>query len=61
MPSCCINIDKNYWCHLGISKGENFTKFAFELEKVNAKDAICKLADMLGIESENNITNKNKY
>ncbi|MGU8864653.1 CHC2 zinc finger domain-containing protein [Clostridium perfringens] len=60
-PSCCINIDKNYWYDFGTSKGGDVIKFVSEVEKINAKDAIYKLADMFGIEPENTIPNKNKY
>ncbi|EPB8167297.1 CHC2 zinc finger domain-containing protein [Clostridium perfringens] len=60
-PSCCINIDKNYWYDFGTAKGGDVIKFVSEVEKINSKEAIYKLADMFGIESENTITNKNKY
>lgn len=60
-PSCCINIDKNYWYDFGTAKGGDVIKFVSKVEKINSKEAIYKLADMFGIESENTITNKNKY
>ncbi|MCX0369001.1 CHC2 zinc finger domain-containing protein, partial [Clostridium perfringens] len=60
-PSCCINIDKNYWYDFGTSKGGDVIKFVSEVEKINSKEAIYKLADMFGIEPENTITNKSNY
>ncbi|MGU8479044.1 CHC2 zinc finger domain-containing protein, partial [Clostridium perfringens] len=59
-PSCCINIDKNYWYDFGIATGGDVIKFVSEVEKINTKEAIYKLADMFGIDPENNIPNKNK-
>lgn len=60
-PSCCINIDKNYWYDFGIATGGDVIKFVSEVEKINTKEAIYKLADMFGIDPENNIPNKNKF
>lgn len=60
-PSCCINIDKNYWYDFGIATGGDVIKFISEVEKINTKEAIYKLADMFGIDPENNIPNKNKF
>lgn len=59
-PSCCINLDKNFWYDFGTSTGGDVIKFVSEVEKINAKESIYKLADMFGIESENNIENKLK-
>ncbi|MFH5911232.1 CHC2 zinc finger domain-containing protein [Clostridium perfringens] len=60
-PSCCINTDKNYWYDFGSSTGGDVIKFVSEVEKIDAKEAIYKLADMFGIEPENNnIKNKEK-
>lgn len=58
-PSCCINPDKNYWYDFGSAKGGDVIKFVSEVEKIDSKEAIYRLADMFGIESENNINNKN--
>ena len=60
-PSCCINTDKNYWYDFGSSTGGDVIKFVSEVEKIDAKEAIYKLADMFGIEPENNIENPNKH
>ncbi|XZI53065.1 CHC2 zinc finger domain-containing protein (plasmid) [Clostridium perfringens] len=60
-PSCCINIDKNYWYDFGTSTGGDVIKFVSEVEKINTKEAIYRLADMFGIDPENNIPNKNKF
>ncbi len=60
-PSCCINTDKNYWYDFGSSTGGDVIKFVSEVEKIDAKEAIYKLADMFGIEPENSIENKNKH
>ncbi|WP_283697536.1 CHC2 zinc finger domain-containing protein [Clostridium perfringens] len=60
-PSCCINTDKNYWYDFGSSTGGDVIKFISEVEKINAKEAIYRLADMFGIEPENNIENQNKH
>ncbi|EDT72295.1 CHC2 zinc finger domain protein [Clostridium perfringens D str. JGS1721] len=60
-PSCCINTDKNYWYDFGSSTGGDVIKFVSEVEKINAKEAIYRLADMFGIEPENNIENQNKH
>ena len=60
-PSCCINLDRNYWYDFGSSTGGDVIKFISEVEKINAKEAIYRLADMFGIEAENNIENKNKH
>lgn len=60
-PSCCINTDKNYWYDFGSSTGGDVIKFVSEVEKINAKEAIYKLADIFGIEPENNIENQNKH
>ena len=60
-PSCCINNDKNYWYDFGSSTGGDVIKFVSEVEKINAKEAIYKLADMFGIEPENSIENQNKH
>ncbi|WP_283690399.1 CHC2 zinc finger domain-containing protein [Clostridium perfringens] len=60
-PSCCINIDKNYWYDFGTSTGGDVIKFISEVEKINTKEAIYRLADMFGIDPENNIPNKNKF
>ncbi|HFD2037782.1 TPA: CHC2 zinc finger domain-containing protein [Clostridium perfringens] len=54
-PSCCINIDKNYWYDFGTSTGGDVIKFVSEVEKINAKESIYRLANMFGIEPENNI------
>ncbi|MCX0355626.1 CHC2 zinc finger domain-containing protein [Clostridium perfringens] len=60
-PSCCINTDKNYWYDFGSSTGGDVIKFVSEVEKIDAKEAIYKLADMFGIEPENSIENQNKH
>ncbi|WP_415348408.1 CHC2 zinc finger domain-containing protein [Clostridium perfringens] len=60
-PSCCINTDKNYWYDFGSSTGGDVIKFVAEVEKIDAKEAIYKLADMFRIEPENNIENQNKH
>ena len=60
-PSCCINTDKNYWYDFGSSTGGDVIKFISEVERINAKEAIYRLADMFGIEPENNIENQNKH
>ncbi|WP_283688744.1 CHC2 zinc finger domain-containing protein [Clostridium perfringens] len=60
-PSCCINTDKNYWYDFGSSTGGDVIKFVSEVEKINAKEAIYRLANMFGIEPENNIENQNKH
>ncbi len=60
-PSCCINTDKNYWYDFGSSTGGDVIKFVSEVEKIDLKEAIYRLADMFGIEPENNIENQNKY
>lgn len=60
-PSCCINTDKNYWYDFGSSTGGDVIKFVSEVEKINAKEAIYRLADIFGIEPENNIENQNKH
>ncbi|XZM35224.1 CHC2 zinc finger domain-containing protein (plasmid) [Clostridium perfringens] len=60
-PSCCINTDKNYWYDFGSSTGGDVIKFVSEVEKINSKEAIYRLADIFGIEPENNIENQNKH
>lgn len=60
-PSCCINTDKNYWYDFGSSQGGDVIKFISEVEKLEPKEAIYKLADIFGIEPENNIENQNKH
>lgn len=60
-PSCCINTDKNYWYDFGSSTGGDVIKFVSEVEKIDGKDAIYKLADMFGIEPENSIENQSKH
>lgn len=60
-PSCCINTDKNYWYDFGSSTGGDVIKFVSEVEKIDAKEAIYKLADMFGIEPENSIENQSKH
>ncbi|MGU8770430.1 CHC2 zinc finger domain-containing protein [Clostridium perfringens] len=60
-PSCCINTDKNYWYDFGSSAGGDVIKFVSEVEKIDLKEAIYRLADMFGIDPENNIPNKNKF
>ena len=60
-PSCCINTDKNYWYDFGSSTGGDVIKFVSEVEKIDSKEAIYKLADMFGVEPENSIENKNKH
>lgn len=60
-PSCCINTDKNYWYDFGSSTGGDVIKFVSEVEKIDLKEDIYILADMFGIEPENNIENQNKY
>lgn len=60
-PSCCINTDKNYWYDFGSSTGGDVIKFVSEVEKIDAKEAIYRLADMFRIEPENNIENQNKH
>lgn len=60
-PSCCINTDKNYWYDFGSSQGGDVIKFISEVEKLEPKEAIYRLADMFGIEPKNSIENQNKH
>ncbi|MDK0675262.1 ImmA/IrrE family metallo-endopeptidase [Clostridium perfringens] len=59
--SCCINIDKNYFYDFGGQpEGGDGIKFVSKAEGISAKDSIYRLADMFGIEPENNIDNSFK-
>ncbi len=49
--SFSINLEKNLWYDFGLGKGGSVIDFVAEIERITAKEAINKLAEMYNIEN----------